>query len=279
MTKVIALIMILGACAFSCSDGGKKASDARSDDAGKKEAAAESKPKITKYSVSIVRTYPHETDAFTQGLEIRNGKLYESVGQTGKSAVRLVDIATGKAKKTEKIPAPHFGEGITIFKNKLYFLTWQSKVGFIFDPETFKQIGTWNYPGEGWGLTHDDKYLIMSDGTNMLRFIDPETMETVRTISVNLDGGKPIGELNELEYIEGEVWANVWMTNFIVRIDPSNGKIKGIIDASPLESRVAGYADRDVLNGIAYDAETKKIYLTGKNWPYLFEVAIKEIKE
>ena len=255
---------------FACGSEKKQSDEPRASAEKKPDAASRTQT----YTVSVVREFPHDRSAYTQGLEIHSGKLYESTGQVGFSSIRLVDLESGKVLKKTKVAAPHFAEGITIFKNKIYQLTWQSKVGFIYDLESLKQTSQWEYSGEGWGITNDGNHLIMSDGTNMLRFIDPANMQTVRTLAVMADNGKPVPQLNELEFIEGEIWANVWMADVVVRIDPSTGHLKGVIDCSPLRRIVEKDQNAEVLNGIAYDKENKKIYLTGKDWGSLFEVKI-----
>ncbi len=220
----------------------------------------------------VIHTYPHDPKAFTQGLEVVDGKFYEGTGMHGESTIRIVNIATGAVAKKEPIPYMYFGEGITLFGGRMFELTWQNGAAFVYNPQTFQKTGQYEYKGEGWGLTHDSKQLIMSDGSPSLRFLDPATFHETGRIYVT-DGGRPVPELNELEYIDGEVWANIWQTNRIARINPQTGQVNSWVDMTglltPAESKGA-----DVLNGIAYDAKTKRIFVTGKYWPKLFEIQV-----
>jgi glutamine cyclotransferase len=222
---------------------------------------------------TVVNHWPHDPSAFTEGLVFDGGTLYESTGLNGESTLRKVDLQTGQVVDSLTLPAEDFGEGLTLFDGKLIQLTWQSHTGFVYDRACFCQVGSFMYDGEGWGLTHDDRSLIMSDGTDQIRFLDPQTFAVVRTIRV-LNHGWPLTNLNELEYIDGEIYANVWQTDQIVRIDPASGAILGWIDLTGL----LPYADRgpgvDVLNGIAYDATTDRLFVTGKDWPELFQIAL-----
>ncbi len=235
------------------------------------------------YTYEIVNTYNHDKTAFTQGLEFHDGYLYESTGQKGESNIRKVELKTGKILKTKKIDAQYFGEGSTIFNNKIHMLTWQSNLGFVFDLETFNQEGTFTYGKsvEGWGLTHDDTYLIKSDGSKRLWFLDPKTHKEIKFVEAytnKISTSKGINELNELEYINGKVYANVWEKNFILIINPSDGTIEGVIDLNGLQKEVIqSKSDRNnVLNGIAYDAENDRLFVTGKRWEKLFEIKLKE---
>ena len=227
------------------------------------------------YTFDVVATWPHDPGAFTQGLEIYQGSLYESTGLYGSSSLRQVDLQTGRVIRRVSIPSEYFAEGITVFQGKIYQLTWQSHKGFIYDLTTFQRLSEFAYDGEGWGLTHDSKYLIMSDGTNRLRFLDPVSFETMRTISV-AHKGEPLNDLNELEYIKGEIYANIWQTDRIVRVDPDTGRILGWIDLSGLLSAADRNAETDVLNGIAYDETTDRLFVTGKQWPRLFQIRLKK---
>ena len=224
------------------------------------------------YTYQVVHAYPHDRKAFTQGLIYLDGVLYEGTGMKGESTIRKVKIETGQVLQQHKIDSQYFGEGITDWAGTLLQLTWQSEVGFVYDRATFQQKKTFGYRGEGWGLTHDTKRLILSDGTPVLRFLDPVTLkETGRLVA--LDGAKPVGNLNELEYVNGEIFANVWQTDRVVRIDPNTGRVTGWIDFSGLLAP-SERAGTDVLNGIAYDAKGDRLFVTGKWWPKLFEVKI-----
>lgn len=233
--------------------------------------------KIPEYTYEVVKEYPHDTKAYTQGLVwIPGGEFYESTGQYGESELRRVTLATGKPMKRITIHEKYFAEGLALFDGKLYQLTWQNNVGFIYDAATFKKTGEFQYGGEGWGLTTDGKSLILSDGTHQIRFLDPKTFKVERTIDVfnENDPSMKLVNLNELEYIKGEIWANVWQTDLIVRIDPKDGKILGKVDLTGLNPSPIGDLD-NVLNGIAYDEKDDRIFVTGKRWPKLFEIKLK----
>ena len=221
----------------------------------------------------IVNTYPHDGNAFTQGLVYYDGDLYEGTGLNGRSSLRRVELETGKIVQKIDLDDKYFGEGITLFEDKLIQLTWRSQIGFVYDRESFAKLQEFNYPTEGWGLTHDGKNLIMSDGSDRLFFLDPETFEEVKRISVR-DRNQPVERLNELEYIKGEIYANVWMSDRIARIDPLTGQILGWIDLSGLRSPALVDNQDAVLNGIAYDSENDRLFVTGKLWSHLFEIAI-----
>jgi glutamine cyclotransferase len=226
------------------------------------------------YGYKVVRSYPHDTGAFTEGLFWLNGHLYESTGLEGRSSIRKVELATGKVVQRRNIPAAYFGEGIVAWKGKLIELTWRNQIGFTYDLGTFKQTGVFRYPGEGWALTRDDNRLIMSDGTAQLRFLDPKTLKETGRLSVT-DGGKPVANLNELEWVKGEIWANIWQTERIARVDPKTGKVKAWIDLTGiLDMRSPGPDQPDVLNGIAYDAAKDRVFVTGKFWPRLYEIKL-----
>jgi glutamine cyclotransferase len=222
---------------------------------------------------AVQHTYPHDSSAFTQGLEYWRGYLYESTGLNGRSSIRKVELASGKVLRQRPLSRAHFGEGITLWKSALIELTWQSQVAFIYDRDTFEPRGMFSYAGEGWGLTHDATDLIMSDGTAELRFLDPETFRERRRITVT-DGGRPVTRLNELEYVKGQVFANIWTTDSIARVDPVSGRVLGWVDLRgllPGRDRVGSDA---VLNGIAYDEAGDRLFVTGKLWPSLFEIKI-----
>ena len=222
---------------------------------------------------TVTKAYPHDPRAFTQGIEYRDGVLYEGTGLNGQSTVRKVELATGKVLQQVAVPPEHFGEGITSWGDTIVQLTWQSQLGFIYDRATFKQLRTFRYTGEGWGLTHNTTDLIMSDGSASLRFLDPKTMMEKRRLLAT-DAGIIIRDLNELEWVNGEIYANVWQTNFVARISPASGKVLGWIDLTGLLSPEDQRGGVDVLNGIAYDAAGRRLFVTGKLWPKLFEIQV-----
>lgn len=227
------------------------------------------------YGFEVVGTFPHDARAFTQGLVFHEGALLESTGQYGESTLRRVELKTGRVLQRVEIGPQFFGEGLTLLGGKLYQLTWQNKRGFVYDPQTLEKTGEFRYDGEGWGLTNDGQSLILSDGTNQLRFLDPETFRVTRTISV-FDRGRPLRELNELEYVRGEIYANIWHDERIVRLDPQTGTILGWIDLRGLITRAELADEEAVLNGIAYDAAGDRLFVTGKMWPKLFEIKVKQ---
>jgi glutaminyl-peptide cyclotransferase len=233
---------------------------------------ARSRTDLPQYTYTVVRTYPHDRDAFTQGLQFVDGVFYEGTGLNGRSSIRKVRIETGEVLQKREVPEAYFGEGITVWKNDLIELTWQSGVAFAYDRATFAPKRSFKYTGEGWGLTQDGQSLIMSDGTEYLRILDPATFAEHKRIKVTA-AGAPLKNLNELEFVKGEVFANVWQTDYVARIDPSTGTVKGYVDfRALLTPREAAQAD--VLNGIAYDAAGDRLFVTGKLWPKVFEVKI-----
>lgn len=220
----------------------------------------------------VVRVYPHDSRAFTQGIVYHDGFFYEGTGLNGQSSLRKVRVDTGEVVQIQKLEERYFGEGIAVWGNAIAQLTWQSGIAFVYDRTTFARTGTFSYKGEGWGLTHDGKRLIMSDGTASLRFIDPATFKETGRLAVT-DGGAPVMHLNELEFVKGEIFANVWQTDRIARISPATGQVTGWIDlAGLLAPREA--VGVDVLNGIAYDAGGDRLFVTGKLWPKIFEIKI-----
>jgi glutamine cyclotransferase len=221
----------------------------------------------------VINSYPHDPQAYTQGLIYRDGFLYESTGLRGSSSLRKVRLETGEVLQQRRVDQAHFAEGLADWKDHLLQLTWQSNVAFVYDRATFAPRRTFSYSGEGWGLTSDERRLILSDGTEHLRFLDPETFREIGRVTVT-DGGKPVRDLNELEYIRGEVYANVWHTDRIARISPQTGRVTRWIDLRGLMS--AGYRldPEAVLNGIAHDSAGDRLFVTGKLWPRLFEVQV-----
>jgi glutaminyl-peptide cyclotransferase len=232
-------------------------------------------PKL--YTYRVVNTYPHDPNAFTQGLIYTDAVFYEGTGRNGQSTVRRVDPETGKVEQSHPLDTQYFGEGITLFGDKIYQLTWQSGVGFIYDKATLKPVGTFPYSTEGWGITHDGQRLIVSDGTANLQFWDPETLQQTGGVVVTLFG-LPVSQLNELEYIDGQVFANIWQTNTILRINPADGQVTGVIDLTGLlDYATPAATPPDVLNGIAYDPATGRLFVTGKLWPAIFEIQLVEV--
>ena len=221
----------------------------------------------------VVKTYPHDRTAFTQGLEYHNGYLYEGTGLYGRSTLRKVDLVTGEVVQQIAIPSEYFGEGITLLAGEILQLTWQSHVGFVYGANDFKMRRQFTYTGEGWGLTNDGREVFFSDGTSTIRVLNPKTLAETRRITVT-DGATPVDQLNELEVVEGELYANIWNSNRIARISPTTGKVLGWIDLTGLLSPLYRPDQVDVLNGIAYDAAKKRLFVTGKLWPSVFEIRV-----
>ncbi len=236
------------------------------------------------YTYEVVNTFMHDPKAFTEGLFFHNGFLYESTGEEGESNLRKVELETGKVVQQQKLDEELFGEGTTVLNSKIYQLTWRSGRAFVYDAETLKPLKEFRYTGDGWGLTNDGTNLYMTDSTHVIRVIDPETFKTVRTVPVFREDGKPLMQINELEFIKGELWANVWHSeqpeilgkpNYIARIDPQTGKLLGWIDLQGISPDDVKRGTENTLNGIAYDASGDRIFVTGKNWKKLFEIKIK----
>lgn len=226
-------------------------------------------------SFKVVATFPHDPGAFTQGLVFADGEFYESTGLNGESTLRRVEIASGEVRQQIKVADEYFAEGLALVGDELLQLTWQHQQGFVYDRKTFKQKRTFPYTGEGWGIAYDAAGgLVMSNGSETLTFLDPKTLAPIRTIRVR-DAGRPISQLNELEWIEGEIWANVWMTDRIARISPATGEVNAWVDFAPLwPAAQRPRPGEQVLNGIAYDKATRRIFVTGKKWPRLYQVAV-----
>jgi len=246
--------------------------------------AAQTTTNVPVYTYEIVNSFKHDPNAFTEGLFFHNGFLYESTGQERKSNLRKVELETGKVIQQQDLGKDSFGEGTTLLNGKIYQLTWQEERAFVYDAETFKPIREFEYQGDGWGLTNDGKNLYMTDSTHVVRVLDPETFQPVRMISVFREDGKPLMQINELEFIKGELWANVWHSedprilgkpNTIARIDPQTGKLLGWIDLDGISPDDIERNSENTLNGIAYDAATDRIFVTGKNWRKLFEIKVK----
>ena len=259
--RVVALLM-LGLTA--CAQPAPQEQQARPQPAGEE-------PPVQ--GARVVATYPHDPGAFTQGLLFLDGRLFESTGLVGASTIREVDLDSGRVIRSIDIPPGLFGEGLVAWGDELRSITWQDGVGFRWDRATFRQLGRWSYDYEGWGLTQDGRHIIMSDGTPTLRFLDPATMREARRITVTA-AGQPVAMLNELEYVNGEILANVWQTTRIARIDPSTGRVTGWIDLAPLVAQSGAGTEDAVLNGIAWDAARRRLFVTGKLWPHLYEIEL-----
>ena len=273
VTRVVSLLALLvGTSAAACS--GDKAQ------AGTTPGPIASTRTPT-YTYEIVRTYPHDVGSFTEGLFFHDGKLFESTGEVGKSYIREVDLQTGRAIRQrdltgkDKAGNDYFGEGTMIIGDNLYQLTYKSGDAFIYDWKTFEPKGQLKYEGEGWGLTTDGTSIVMSDGTAAIRFRDPKTFAITRSITVT-DHDVPVSNINELEWVKGEIFANVWESNQIARIDPATGKVLGWIDLTDILPKSDRTGHEDVLNGIAYDDKTDRLFVTGKYWPKMFEIKLKQ---
>lgn len=234
------------------------------------------------YNYQIINVYPHDPTAFTQGLSYHNGVFYEGTGKHGHSSLRKVELETGKVLQIHHLHQRYYGEGITLWQDKIIQITWRSSIGFVYNRQNFEPLGSFTYPTRGWGITHDGQKLIMSDGTDKLYFLNVENYERIGYIQVR-DQNKPVVRLNELEYVNGEIFANVWMSNYIVRISPQTGNVLGWInltgllgwfDRMGLKPLLFGNRRPNVLNGIAYDADGQRLFVTGKWWPKLFEIKL-----
>jgi glutamine cyclotransferase len=266
--SALLLCIAVSATGFSCRTENGSAP-------GDNKASASVNADAPVYGFEVVNVWPHDTKAFTQGLIFHDGVFYESTGQIGASTVRKVEPATGKVLQKIDVPPPHFGEGLALLNGKLHQLTWSTNKAFVYDVATLKKVGEFHIDGEGWGLTEDGESLILSDGSNEIRFLDPTTYAIKRTIKV-FDKGQPLREINELEYIKGEIYANIWHKDRIVRIDPKNGAILGWVELKGILPTVSSLDDEAVLNGIAYDEVSDRIFVTGKLWPKLFEIRLRK---
>ncbi len=267
-------LSIFSVCLVSACDSGQATSRALQSSEGQQQNQMTAPVRVIILTYEVTNVYPHDPSAFTQGLVFYQGALYESTGLNGQSSIRKVDLPTGQVLRKVDVPSQFFAEGLTLFNGRAYQLTWQSQRGFIYDLDSFNLLDTFNYTGEGWGLTHDGHSLIMSDGSNQIRFIDPNNFQVQRAISV-YDGSRSINYLNELEYIKGEIYANIWLTDRVARIDPNSGKVTAWINLAGLLSPEDHAQDGAVLNGIAYDEANDRLFVTGKLWPKLFEIKLK----
>lgn len=262
-TILLCAALLLGACGGNAARNRKSAAATR--------ITVPAAPREYTYRVKAV--HPHATDAYTQGLQYVDGTLWEGTGQHGASRVMKTDLGTGRTELFARLPRSEFGEGITLLDGRLYYLTWQSNTAHVYDAATGRHLRDFRYPGEGWGLTTDGERLYLSDGTESIHVLDPETFRRERHITVTLEG-EPVHFLNELEWIDGRIWANVYTTDQIVIIDPATGAVEGVVDLTGLLPQEDRTRQTDVLNGIAWDAAGGRIFVTGKNWPKLFEIEI-----
>lgn len=230
-----------------------------------------------RYTCAVVATWPHDAGAFTQGLVWRNGGLLESTGLNGRSSLREVELKTGRVVKRVDLAREYFGEGLAVLGERAYLLTWQNGKCLVYDADTFRPEQEFGYEGEGWGLATDGRSLILSDGTSRIRFLDPATFKVTRTINVT-EAGKPVDQLNELEWINGEIFANIWHSDRILRIDPASGTVRGVVECAAIVAASGRTTDEAVLNGIAYDAAGDRLFITGKLWPKIFEVKLVAVK-
>jgi glutaminyl-peptide cyclotransferase len=286
MKMQFTLLILISTLAFACDKPANKPNTnvtTNNTNINAGNTATAMKKEVPVYTYEVVKTYKHDPKAFTEGLQFYNGFLYESTGEEGKSTLRKVELESGKVLQNYNLPREIFGEGTTVFKDKIYQLSWRNQTAFVYDMN-FKLLREFKYQGEGWGLTNDGTNLIMTDSTHVIRFVNPETFEVVRTLPVIREDGKPQMWINELEYIKGELWANIWQSekpdvlgkpNYIARIDPNSGKILGWIDLDNISPEDSGEDYENSLNGIAYDEAADRIFVTGKNWKRLFEIKIK----
>lgn len=270
---LVATVGLVGtAGAFgACSDGTQAAAARDSADS----AIATPAPRTPTYTYEVVASYPHDVKAFTEGLLWHDGKLFESTGVEGTSWIREVELTSGKVLRQFDLERPHFGEGIVILGNTLFQLTYKSGKAFTYDWKTFTRQATFGYDGEGWALTTDGTSLIMSNGTPSVVFRDPRTFNVTKTITVS-DHGTPVTQVNELEWIKGELWANIWQSDQLARIDPATGNVVGWVDLAGILPSLDRTGSEDVLNGIAYDADKDRIFVTGKYWPKVYEIKVKQ---
>lgn len=266
------LLLVLGSACNSATPKAKATTKAVTTSASK---AATRPSSVKHYGFRVVAEMPHSTDSYTQGLEWHEGVFYEGTGLNGHSRLMIVNPATGEATKSVSLSRRHFGEGITILGEKIYQLTWTSGKLFLYDKNTLRSLGELSYSGEGWGLTNDGQRLYMSDGTNRITVRNPKDFAIERTIEVKM-GGRSVRYLNELEWIEGEIWANIYLTDTIVRINPDTGEVVGVVDLTDLQSPTDRTFNTDVLNGIAWDASTKRLFVTGKNWNKIYQIELTE---
>jgi glutamine cyclotransferase len=274
-SRAAAAAVLLGAVGFIATAGAFGACGADAPRADGAVTDSTSTTRTPSYTFEVVTEHPHDPGAFTQGLLWHEGRLFESTGEVGTSNIREVDLKTGRVIRQRDLAPPHFGEGIVIFGDKLYQITWKTNKAFVYDWKTFAPTGEFTYEGEGWGLTTDGTSLIMSNGSSTLIYRDPKTFVAQKAITVT-DHGNAVSQLNELEWVKGEIWANVWQSEQIARIDPATGNVLGWIDLTGILPSLDRTGTEDVMNGIAYDAEKDRIFVTGKLWSKLFEITLKK---
>lgn len=266
-------VLVFGTAFAACGNDAPAASDTSRTSSPDSTSTVPARTPV--YVAEVVQEWPHDRGAFTEGLLWHEGRLFESTGNVGESNIREVELQTGRVIRKRDLPAPYFGEGIVIFGDNMYEITWKHEVAFVYDWKTFAPKGQLKYTGEGWGLTTDGKSLIMSDGTPTIRFRDPTTFAEKSSITVK-DHGQPVTNLNELEWIKGEIWANVWESDQIARINPATGEVTGWLDLKGILPAMDRTGSEDVLNGIAYDAAQDRLFVTGKYWPKMYEIKLKQ---
>ena len=267
--KMFSIITIVASLLVSCGGGNNSKSDTETTT---QQTTQQTSVSSVEYDFRVVAKYPHSTTSYTQGLQYVDGVMWEGTGHEGRSHLQRIDLATGKCDIVASLPKSEFGEGITHYKNRIYQLTWESEKAYVYDSEG-SLIKTIPYRGEGWGITTDGERLFMSDGSSAIRIIDPETFDTKGVINVLFDG-ESLDFINEMEWIDGKIWANVYLTDFIVEIDPKSGNVLGFINLAPLRMLLKNNPEAEALNGIAYNPATKNLYVTGKDWNTLFEIEI-----
>ena len=270
----IYFIIIIAFLAFACDEKPNETVNPNVNQSNT--SSAENSAALPVYTYEVVNTFKHDSKAFTQGLVYKDGFLYETTGQKGESTLRKIELDTGKILQKHDLPDDIFGEGMTILGDKIYQVSWQDRKGFVYNLNDFSVEKEFTYSGEGWGLTNDGTNLILSDGTHVIRFMNPETFRTERTIVVMNEDGKPLMDINELEYVKGEIWANIWHLDKIARIDPASGKLLGWINMEGISPDDQRRDSENTLNGIAYDQSSDRIFVTGKKWKKLFEIKVRE---
>lgn len=276
-SRTASAVILFGTVAFISTAGafGACGGDRGSASAASGDSTGALAGRTPTYSFEVVQSYPHDPKAFTQGLVWHDHRLFESTGQVGQSSIREVELNSGRVIRRQELEAPHFGEGIVLLGEQLFQLTWTTGKAFVYDWKTFKRTGGFTYDGEGWGLTTDGTSIVMSNGTSSLVWRDPATFAVQKTLTVS-DHGTPVSQLNELEWVKGEIWANIWQSEQIARIDPATGNVTGWIDLKGILPSIDRTGSEDVMNGIAYDAAGDRLFVTGKLWSRLYEIKLKQ---